>query len=60
MRIVGDKIYEICNGCGDIVCLNKRLFGSLHICLTDKEKFDQRFYIQNKININSKKLTKMI
>jgi hypothetical protein len=32
MKIVGNKMYEICANCGKIVCLNKFLFGSLHVC----------------------------
>jgi hypothetical protein len=30
--IAGKKIYKICGGCNQLVCLNKWPFGSLHIC----------------------------
>lgn len=32
MIIAGSKIYETCGKCGQLVCVNKWLFGSLHIC----------------------------
>ena len=35
---VGNKLYERCPDCGKIVCLNKFLFGGIHICLTPEEK----------------------
>ena len=37
MKIIGNKIYDICSRCGKLICLNKRLFGSLHFCSTDEE-----------------------
>ncbi len=39
--IVGNKIYGMCQNCGDIVQLNRFLIGSLHVCIadtTDNEK----------------------
>ena len=38
IKIIGNKIYDICNGCGKIICLNKWLFGSIHICTTEEEQ----------------------
>ena len=38
MLIVGNKLYERCADCGEIVCLNKWLFGTLHICISQKDK----------------------
>jgi len=38
MIIAGNKIYERCADCGKIVCLNKWLFGTLHLCITEAEK----------------------
>ncbi len=32
MIVVGKKIYERCGFCGQLVQMNKLLFGSLHIC----------------------------
>ena len=37
MKIIGNKIYDICPGCGKLICLNKRLFGDLHFCSTNEE-----------------------
>lgn len=35
--VIGNKMYAVCNDCDSIVCLNKFLFGSIHICVTDEE-----------------------
>lgn len=37
MIIVGNGIYSHCPTCGSLVKINKFLFGSLHVCLTDEE-----------------------
>jgi len=37
MIIVGNKIYERCPVCGKLVQINKFIFGSIHICLSDEE-----------------------
>ena len=29
---IGDKLYSVCTRCKNFVQLNKRFFGSLHIC----------------------------
>lgn len=34
---VGNKMYSICHDCQKIVCLNKFLLGTLHVCLTREE-----------------------
>ena len=36
--IAGSKIYGTCIYCHSLVRLNKPIFGSLHICLTDAER----------------------
>ena len=38
MKILGNKIYEICRTCGQPVQINKFLFGGLHLCRTNEEK----------------------
>ena len=35
--IVGSRIYMVCPDCESLVCMNKWVFGSLHICLTEEE-----------------------
>ena len=47
---IGDKLYATCSGCGSIVCLNKFLFGSLHICEEPKkDQFDRILYNARRI-----------
>lgn len=38
MIIVGNKIYETCPGCGQLIQINKWLLGSLHICAPEEER----------------------
>ena len=38
MFVAGNGIYERCADCGQLVRLNKWLFGSLHCCLTDEDR----------------------
>ena len=38
MIVSGNGIYEICADCGRLVKLNKWLFGSLHLCLTEEDR----------------------
>lgn len=38
MIIAGNKIYDKCLDCGKLVQINKFLFGSLHVCLSEEEK----------------------
>ena len=35
---VGNKLIERCVDCGKLVRVNKWLFGSMHICITDLER----------------------
>lgn len=37
MIIAGGKLYDTCRMCGQLVRLNKPIFGGLHFCLTDEE-----------------------
>ncbi len=41
MIIVGNKIYAKCAECGTLIRINKPLFGSMHICLSDEEIADR-------------------
>lgn len=34
----GNGLYDYCADCGQLVKLNKWLFGSLHSCLSDEER----------------------
>jgi hypothetical protein len=45
MIVAGNGIYDKCSYCQKLVKLNKFLFGSLHICLTDSERnfIDSKF-----------------
>lgn len=38
MKIIGNRIYDVCRCCGKIICLNKFLFSSLHICINEEER----------------------
>lgn len=38
MIVVGNKLYDRCPNCGNIIQLNKPIFGSMHFCLTDEEE----------------------
>jgi hypothetical protein len=40
--VIGRKLYCTCQHCGALVCLNKWLIGSLHICLSDEEMAAKR------------------
>lgn len=40
MILIGNKLYERCADCGEIVCINKPFFGSLHLCLHPGETND--------------------
>ena len=35
--VVRGKIYIVCSDCGKLVQVNKFLFGSLHVCLSEEE-----------------------
>ena len=38
MKVVGNKLMAVCRDCGKTICVNKTLFGSLHLCTTDDER----------------------
>jgi len=38
MIIAGNQIWDTCADCGKFIRVNKPVFGSLHFCLTDKER----------------------
>lgn len=38
MIIAGNGIYMVCLWCGKLVKLNKFIFGSLHVCLSEEER----------------------
>lgn len=57
--IVGNKIYTICGDCESLVQINKRFFGSIHICLTDEEIEQKRGVVQQgwiKLSKDDKKI----
>jgi len=37
-RAIGNAIYDVCGTCGQIVRVNKFVFGSAHVCLSDEEE----------------------
>ena len=57
MKIVGNKIYDVCWNCGEIVQINKFLIGSMHICLSSEEiKAGESQLNRNKYFLNKKRL----
>lgn len=38
MIFAGSHIYERCSDCGSVVRINKPIFGSMHLCLSEEEK----------------------
>lgn len=36
--IVGNKLMAVCRDCEKVIRVDKPIFGSLHICLTQEEK----------------------
>jgi len=38
MKLIGKKMYDVCPICGQVVCLNKFIFGSAHVCLSPEER----------------------
>lgn len=44
MIIAGNGIYERCADCGNLVKLNKWIFGGLHFCLTDEERSSRKSF----------------
>ena len=39
--LVGTNLYALCDYCGGVVCLNKFLVGSVHLCIKKAEKVKQ-------------------
>jgi len=39
---VGNKLYGLCEMCGNIVQINKFLFGSLHVCAKQSDPADPK------------------
>jgi hypothetical protein len=58
MRIIGSKIYDVCPDCGGIVCLNKFLFGSLHVCTIPEERQKYPQQIAAYASLNRDRLNK--
>lgn len=49
MIVAGNKIYEKCKDCGNLVQMNKWLFGSLHVCtLEAAQRIDREIARQRK------------
>lgn len=50
--VTNGKIYGVCADCGNIVCLNKPLFGALHFCTTEDERKRYPRSIARKTSLN--------
>lgn len=48
----GGKIYSVCAGCGEIVRMNKPIFGSIHVCATEEEQVAHRRQISANVQRN--------
>jgi hypothetical protein len=48
----GAKIYSVCAGCGEIVRMNKPIFGSIHVCATEQEQVAHRQGIRASVQRN--------
>jgi len=46
MIVIDNKIYAQCEDCRKLVRLNKPLFGSMHVCLSDEERSNLDFHRQ--------------
>jgi len=44
----GDKAFNTCADCGKLVQINKSIFGSLHLCISDCEKAGRHLDIQTR------------
>lgn len=49
MKVVGNKMYDICGNCGELVCLNKFILGSFHVCTTEEEQVLYKQEIAQKV-----------
>lgn len=58
MKAVGNKIYNVCWDCGELVQINKFLFGSMHICIEDELKGKLQS-VRNKYFENKKRLASL-
>ena len=58
MKVLGNKVYDVCAGCGQIVRQDKLLFGSLHFCATPEEQRLYRSNIKKMYLLNKKRLEK--
>ncbi len=56
MRTLNGKLYEVCGGCGDIIRLDKPLFGSVHVCATAEEQRKYAAQIAAKFAVNKARL----
>ena len=48
MKIIGNKIYDVCADCGDIVQINKFIVGSLHVCAKPKKEISDHVLLARK------------
>lgn len=50
MKAVGNKLYDVCADCLEIVQLNKTIFGDLHICFPNNlsEERKKMVYLMRK------------
>ena len=53
------KIYDVCGGCGNIIQVNKFIFGSMHVCegsaegsTTENTQYLRNKYFHNKDLLN--------
>lgn len=60
MRLVGCKMYDVCAACGDIIRINKPIFGALHQCVEgDQYRSAQHPEIKRRYEVNKKALEEM-
>jgi len=59
MKVVG-KIYKVCEDCGNVVQINKPIFGSLHICTTEEERLEHKEEIRKKVEYMKKELNNIM
>jgi len=37
--VAGHRIYQVCSACGKLVQINKRILGSMHVCVNQEDWF---------------------